>query len=257
MADPRLEDLLESHRRFAPEIADDRLIQIIKERRQQLGSRGPFSPEWKEEILKIYVDEATEGRGMYVGNPRKKKATKKKSKRKTKKKATKKKKPRTLKGRVRTVAKKGERAAKRGAKDAKKFAKTKEGYTTGGGFAGALVAGPIGALIGGVGGSALHEENPSTPPSRRRMVSGRVPSGMSKTVYKREANKHALEAEGFLRAWEARQDPDDLIQALRSTTLAANYYRHAGIPGSATSFGADSAEGQYDSIRAQIMEILA
>lgn len=256
MADVKLDELLDAHRAMAPAVKDDRLIQIIKERRVQLDVPGPFSPEWKREILEIYVTEATEGRGMYVGNPRRKKAAKKKAK----KKASKKKKPRTLKSRVRTAAKKGEKAAKRGAKKVEKVAKTKDGYMAGGAMAGALIAGPLGAGLGLLAGKKLHEENPvPIVPNQgsRRSISGRVPSALSPTVYKREANKHALEASNFLRLWDARQDPDYLIQALRSTALAAQYYRHANVPGTATTFGYGPAEGQYDTIRAQIMEILA
>jgi hypothetical protein len=265
MADPKLDDLLASHRRFAPRLSEDRLIQVIKERRAELAVPSNVRPEWKESILEIYVTEAQD-RGMYVGNPRKKKAaqrkTKKKTakkkaaKRKTKKKSSKKKsaKKKTLGTRVRTAAKKGEKAAKRGAKRAKKFAGTEEGYMTGGAMAGALVAGPIGAGLGLLGGKRLYKENPD---GSRRMVSGRVPRSMSKTVRKRNANKHALEARAHIAHWQERQDPRSLIQALRSTALAEQEYRHAGVMGSDRVFGADPAAAQYDELRAQIMEILA
>jgi len=241
----KLEDILDSHRRFAPDISDKRLLQIIKERRAQLDIPSNFTPEWKSEVLDIYVDESI-NRRLFVPNPRKKKKVSKKKapRKKAKKKGT-------LKSRTRRAGKKVEKAAKAAGKDVEKFAKTKEGYMTAGAVGGALLLGPLGAGLGLLGGKKLHEENPAG-----FSVSGRVPSTLSPTVYKREANKHAMEAEAYLQKWESEQDPEHLIQALRSTALSGQYYLYAGIPGDARTFGYGPADGQSDAIRAQMMEIM-
>lgn len=54
--------------------------------------------------------------------------------------------------------------AKKAGRKAKKFAKTKEGYAAGGAGVGALLLGPLGAVAGAVGGSALHG-NPGIIPN--------------------------------------------------------------------------------------------
>jgi hypothetical protein len=77
-------------------------------------------------------------------------------------------KKKALKSRVRTAEKKAGRAAKRtgakiergvkkAARKTKTFAKTKTGYTAGGAGIGALALGPLGAIAGAIGGSALHD----------------------------------------------------------------------------------------------------
>lgn len=69
----------------------------------------------------------------------------------------KKKKKSPLKKRVKKVEGKVVRGAKKAARKTKKFAKTKTGYTAGGAGIGALALGPLGAIAGAIGGSALHD----------------------------------------------------------------------------------------------------
>lgn len=69
----------------------------------------------------------------------------------------KKKKKSPLKRRVKKAEKKVVRGAKKAGGKVKKFAKTKTGYTAGAAGIGALALGPLGAIAGAIGGSALYD----------------------------------------------------------------------------------------------------
>jgi len=66
-----------------------------------------------------------------------------------------------IKRRAKKVGKAIEKDAKKAGRKVKKFAGTKTGYTAGGAGIGALALGPLGAIAGAIGGSALHD-NPRT-----------------------------------------------------------------------------------------------
>ncbi len=122
-------------------------------------------------------------------NPRKKKASKKKS---TKKKAAKKK---TLGGRAkragRKIEKRGkvlavdaERGAEKAGRKLKKYGATKQGYTVAGAGLGAILLGPLGAVAGAMGGSALHD-NPGAmmnPTALNEKLRLRLPEMSDKEV---------------------------------------------------------------------------
>jgi len=121
-------------------------------------------------------------------NPRKKKAKRKS----TKKKAAKKK---TLGGRAkragRKIEKRGkvlavdaERGAEKAGRKLKKYGATKQGYTVAGAGLGAILLGPLGAVAGAMGGSALHD-NPGAmmnPTALNEMLRLRLPEMSDKEV---------------------------------------------------------------------------
>lgn len=130
--------------------------------------------------------EAAEKSGKRQGNP------KKKAKRKSKKKAAKKK---TLGGRAKRAGRKiekrtkvlavdAERGAEKAGRKLKKYGATKQGYTVAGAGLGAILLGPLGAVAGAMGGSALHD-NPGAmmnPTALNEMLRLRLPEMSDKEV---------------------------------------------------------------------------
>jgi hypothetical protein len=168
-----------------------------------------------------------------VENPRKKSKA-------TKKKATKKKK-KTLKSRTKKAGKKVRKGAKKAGKKIRKFAKTKEGYAAGGAGVGALVFGPLGAIAGAVGGSALHDN-----PGRR--------SNPTTERHRSLADQKWNQFEESYGSWTMSDDPEDLIAAYTAALEAELHYKYAGIEHDDTGRGYGPAGAEAGGIGAEMIE---